>query len=162
MSKRRHVHIDKKQIRALKRNIDARQIKLISALTNAADDVLLNAEANAKELAPRDSGQLEQSITASRAVYKKGIISGTVGSNLVYALRRHEEEPREGVYDKYEDGVKYTGYYVNGRGEMTRMKPKVNGFTPGRKYLENSGTINQKHWKQEMNKAITDTYKGLT
>ncbi|PTK52368.1 hypothetical protein BUZ61_14815, partial [Staphylococcus nepalensis] len=90
MSKRRHVHIDKKQIRALKRNIDARQIKLISALTNAADDVLLNAEANAKELAPRDSGQLEQSITASRAVYKKGIISGTVGSNLVYALRRHE------------------------------------------------------------------------
>ena len=58
--------------------------------------------------------------------------------------------------------MKYTGYYVNGRGEMTRSKSKVNGFTPGRKYLENSGTINQKHWKQEMNKAITDTYKGLT
>lgn len=158
---RKHVAIDTKQIKALRADIDARQHKLIGNMIRAADEVLLNTEADSKALAGRDSGRLEQSINASRAKYSNDVISGRVGSNLVYALRRHEEQPRIGTYNKYEDGVKYEGYYFNGRGELTRAKPSVSGFKPGRKYLENAGTINEKHWRRNLTDAITDTYKGL-
>lgn len=155
------VVIDTKQVKALRADIDARQHKLIGNMLRAADEVLLNTEADSKALAGRDSGRLEQSIRASQAKYSNDVISGRVGSNLVYALRRHEEQPRIGSYNKYEDGVKYEGYYFNGRGELTRAKPSVSGFKPGRKYLENSATINEKHWRSNLVDAIKDTYKGL-
>lgn len=155
------VVIDTKQVKALRADIDARQHKLIGNMLRAADEVLLNTEADSKALAGRDSGRLEQSIRASQAKYSNDVISGRVGSNLVYALRRHEEQPRMGSYNKYEDGVKYEGYYFNGRGELTRAKPSVSGFKPGRKYLENSATINEKHWRSNLVDAIKDTYKGL-
>lgn len=155
------VLIDTKQVKALRADIDARQHKLIGNMLRAADEVLLNTEADSKALAGRDSGRLEQSIRASQAKYSNDVISGRVGSNLVYALRRHEEQPRIGSYNKYEDGVKYEGYYFNGRGELTRAKPSVSGFKPGRKYLENSATINEKHWRSNLVDAIKDTYKGL-
>lgn len=155
------VVIDTKQVKALRADIDARQHKLIGNMLRAADEVLLNTEADSKALAGRDSGRLEQSIRASQSKYSNDVISGRVGSNLVYALRRHEEQPRMGSYNKYEDGVKYEGYYFNGRGELTRAKPSVSGFKPGRKYLENSATINEKHWRSNLVDAIKDTYKGL-
>lgn len=160
MAKNR-VKIDAKQVKALRANIDARQHQLIANMKDAADEVLMNAEADSKALVGRDGGQLENSIIASPAVYSNDVISGKVGSNLVYALRRHEEHERIGTFNKYEDGVKYEGYYYNGRGELTRAKPNVGGFKPGRKYLENAGTINQPHWRNNLTDAVTDTFKGL-
>lgn len=158
---RERVRIDTKKVKALRADIDARQHRLIANMKDAADEVLMNAEADSKALVGRDSGQLEQSITASRAIYSNNVISGRVGSNLVYALRRHEEHERIGTFNKYEDGVKYEGYYFNGRGELTRANPNVGGFKPGRKYLENAGTINQPHWRNNLTDAVTDTFKGL-
>lgn len=158
---RKHVAIDTHKIKALRKDIGARQVKLIGNLKSAADEVLLNTEGDAKALSPRDSGRLEQSIISTRATYKNDVISGRVGSNLVYALRRHEEHERKGSYNKYEDGVKYEGYYFNGRGELTHAKPSVNGFKPGRKYLENAGTINENNWANNLSDAVNDTFKGL-
>lgn len=158
---KKNVKIDTKQIKALRKDIDYRQEKLIGNMVKAADEVLLNTEADSKALAPRDSGRLEQSIQASRAHYANDTISGSVGSNLVYALRRHEEHERMGSYDKYEDGVRYEGYYFNGRGEMTRAKPSISGFKPGRKYLENGATLNEGNWRNNLADAINDTFKGL-
>ncbi|MDW3783626.1 HK97 gp10 family phage protein [Staphylococcus saprophyticus] len=155
------VRIDTKQVKALRSNIASRQRLLIGNMIDAADEVLLNAESDAKALAGRDSGQLENSINSSQATYSNDKISGKVGSNLVYALRRHEEHERMGTYNKYEDGVKYEGYYFNGRGEMTRAKPSIEGFKPGRKYLENAGTLNETNWRNNLTQAVTDTYKGL-
>lgn len=158
---KKKVSIDTKQVKALRADIDARQHKLIGNMLHAANEVLSEVETDAKGLAPRDSGRLEQSIEASQAKYRNDVISGSVGSNLVYALRRHEEQPRKGTYNKYEEGVKYKGYYFNGRGELTREKEKVKKQKPGRKYLENSATINEKHWRSNLANAIKDTYKGL-
>jgi len=160
MAKER-IKIDTRKVKALRADIDARQHKLIGNMVNAADEVLLNTEADSKALVGRDSGRLENSINASKAIYRNDVISGRVGSNLVYALRRHEEQPRIGTYNKYEDGVKYEGYYFNGRGELTRAKPNVGGYKAGRKYLENAANINQKHWRNNLTEAVIDTYKGL-
>ncbi|MCY1563818.1 HK97 gp10 family phage protein [Staphylococcus pettenkoferi] len=155
------VHIDPTQIKALRADINTRQHELVTNLKVAADEVLLNTEADAKALSPRDSGRLEQSIHSSNASYHMGKISGVVGSNLVYALRRHEEKPRIGTYHKYDHHVRYDNYYYNGRGELTRAKPNVGEFSPGRKYLENAQTLNQENWKNHLQKAVKRTYKGL-
>ncbi|WP_213667613.1 HK97 gp10 family phage protein [Staphylococcus capitis] len=158
---KRNIDIDTKQVRALQLNLGRRQQQLASNIKRAANEVLLNTEADAKALSPRDKGRLENSIRASRATYDNGYVSGVVGSNIVYALRRHEEQPRLGTWHKYEDGVKYEGYYIDGRGEVTRAKPEVNGFRPGRKYLSNAQLINKENWQNNIGEAIADTYKGL-
>lgn len=155
------VDIDTKQIKSLRVDMAQRESKLAHNIKKSANDVLLNAESDSKALAPRDGGRLESSITSSKAKYESGYVSGVVGSNLVYALRRHEEAPRIGTYNKYEDGVKYEGYYVNGRGEITRSKPNVGGFKPGRKYLYNSSLLNEMNWRNSIAEAIADTYRGL-
>ncbi len=158
---KRNIDIDTKQVRALQLNLGRRQQQLASNVKRAANEVLLNTEADAKALSPRDKGRLENSIHASRATHTAGYVSGVVGSNLVYALRRHEEQPRLGTWNKYEDGVKYEGYYIDGRGEVTRAKPEVNGFRPGRKYLSNAQLLNKDNWRDNIAEAIADTYRGL-
>ena len=158
---KRNIDIDTKQVRALQLNLGRRQQQLASNVKRAANEVLLNTEADAKALSPRDKGRLENSIHASRATYTAGYVSGVVGSNLVYALRRHEEQPRLGTWNKYEDGVKYEGYYIDGSGEVTRAKPEVNGFRPGRKYLSNAQLLNKDNWRDNIAEAIADTYRGL-
>lgn len=160
MAKKR-VDIDTKQIKAMRLKLKGKHQVLAQRVTTAANEVLFNVEEQAKALAPRDGGRLEQSINSTPAHYNNGKISGKVGSNLVYALRRHEEAPRMGTYHKYEDGVRHEGYYYNGRGELTRAKPNIGGFKPGRKYLENSSLLNEKNWKNNINDAIHDTYKEL-
>lgn len=159
--RRQNVSIDTKQVKGLQANINKSQTNMEKNITRAANEVLTNTEADAKNLAPRDKGDLENSIRASKAVYSRGNVSGTVGSNLVYALRRHEEKPRMGTYNKYENGVKYVDYYINGRGEMTRAKQEVHGHQPGRKYLTNASLINEENWTNNIKDAIADSYKGL-
>ncbi|MEB5827116.1 HK97 gp10 family phage protein [Staphylococcus haemolyticus] len=158
---RRNIDIDTKQVKALQLDMGGRQKLLATNVKRAANEVLLNAESDAKSLSPRDKGRLENSINASKATYTDGYVSGVVGSNLVYALRRHEEQERKGTYHKYENGVKYADYYINGRGEVTRAKPEVSGYVPGRKYLSNACEINKDNWRNNIGDAIADTYRGL-
>lgn len=96
------------------------------------------AEEGAKALVHHDHGDLEDSLSFDRAKKEGRNIVVHGGSNLEYALRRHEEPYRPGVHDKYENGRHYPNYYLNGRGRGTHRKPKWRGYKPGRKYLENT------------------------
>ncbi|MCI2770692.1 HK97 gp10 family phage protein [Staphylococcus warneri] len=158
---KRYVSIDSSDVKGLRFDMASREKQLATNIKRAANEVLLNAEDDSKALSPRDNGRLENSINASKATYVDGYVSGNVGSNLVYALRRHEEEPRKGTYNKYEDGVKYVDYYINGRGEVTRAKTNVKGISPGRKYLYNASLLNTLNWRNNIAEAITDTFKGV-
>lgn len=134
--------------------------KLVTNMIKKANKVGYQVEADAKALAPRDTGQLEQSIQSTGAKYVNGQISLSVGSPLVYALRRHEEPSRKGMYNKYARGVTYTDYYINGRGELTRAKPNVGSFEPGRKFLTNAKLLNQSRWRSQLANVVTETYGG--
>lgn len=134
--------------------------KLVTNIIKKANKVGYQVEADAKALAPRDMGQLEQSIQSTGAKYVNGQISLSVGSPLVYALRRHEEPSRKGMYNKYARGVTYTDYYINGRGELTRAKPNVGSFEPGRKFLTNAKLLNQSRWRSQLANVVTETYGG--
>lgn len=134
--------------------------KLVTNIITKANKVGYQVEADAKALAPRDTGQLEQSIQSTGAKYVNGQISLSVGSPLVYALRRHEEPSRKGMYNKYARGVTYTDYYINGRGELTRAKPNVGSFEPGRKFLTNAKLLNQSRWRSQLANVVTETYGG--
>lgn len=160
MARRRHIDIDTRQIEVLAKDFKKSKNKMYQNMLDAADKVLLNTEHDAQALAPRDRGELEASIKASEAKLQNGTISGSVGSDNVYSLRRHEEEPREGSYHKYEEGVRYDNYYFNGRGELTRVKPTLYGQAPGRKYLSRAGNLNQDNWKNDLANAIRQTYGG--
>lgn len=96
------------------------------------------AEEGTKALVHHDHGDLEDSINFDKAKKEGGRIIVRGGSNIVYALRRHEEPYRMGVHHKYERGRKFPGYYVDGRGQGTRGKPSWRGYKPGRKYMENA------------------------
>lgn len=101
-------------------------------------DLGVLAEEGTKALAPHDEGNLEDSINFDSAKKQGGNIIVQGGSNLEYALRRHEEPYRMGVHDKYGDGRKTPDYYVGGRGRATHRKPPWRGYKPGRKYLDNA------------------------
>ncbi len=98
------------------------------------------AEEGTKALAPHDKGDdgLTGSINFDKAKKEGNSIVVRGGSNLEYALRRHEEPYRPGVHAKYERGRHYPGYYVDGRGAGTRGKSNWRGYQPGRKYMENA------------------------
>ncbi len=96
------------------------------------------AEEGTKALVHHDHGDLEDSINFDKAKKEGRDIIVRGGSNLVYALRRHEEPYRMGVHHKYENGRKFPNYYVGGRGRGTHAKPMWRGYKPGRKYMENA------------------------
>lgn len=96
------------------------------------------AEEGAKALVHHDEGNLEDSINFDKATKENGEIVVRGGSNLEYALRRHEEPYRMGVYDKYSEGKHWPNYYVGGKGRGTHRKSAWRGYKPGRKYLENA------------------------
>jgi hypothetical protein len=96
------------------------------------------AEEGTKALVHHDEGTLEDSINFDKAKKEGSDIVVRGGTNLVYALRRHEEPYRPGVHDKYSEGKKWPNYYLNGRGRGTHRKPRWRGYKPGRKYMENA------------------------
>jgi len=96
------------------------------------------AEEGTKALVHHDEGTLEDSISFDKAKSYGSIIEVKGGTNLDYALRRHEEPYRMGVHHKYKEGKKWPNYYVAGRGRGTWNKPMWRGYRPGRKYMENA------------------------
>lgn len=118
------------------------------------EDFGIHVESIAKELAPVDSGDLENSIKASKVIVQGEQFSITIGTNNEYALRRHEEPESSGIRPKYERGVKYDKFYINGRGEKTRKKPNVRGYKPGRKYLTNAVKATEEDWNTLCERVI--------
>lgn len=93
-------------------------------------------EEGSRALAQYDTGELEESITFDKARMEGDTVVVEGGSNSPYAVRRHEEPYRMGVYDKYDNGAKFEDYYLNGRGRDTYGKGPWMGEKPGRKFME--------------------------
>lgn len=120
----------------------------------------LLVEEGTRALAQKDTGDLEESINFSRAE-KQGqafVVEG--GSNLKYALRRHEEPYRRGKYPYYDDGAKFPNYYVNGLGRRTRLKPNWRGERPGRKYMQRAINVTEKDFGVMMDRVYARLMVG--
>ena len=122
----------------------------------------LLVEEGTKALAPKDTGDLEDSISFDRA--KKQGFEYTVegGSNLKYALRRHEEPYRMGTHPKYDDGSRFDNYYVGGRGRRTSRKTNWRGYRPGRKYLLNAVTATEEDWNKMLERVLERMMGGMS
>lgn len=118
------------------------------------------AEEGSKSLAPRDSGDLETSIQSQPVAWKGDVIEGSVGSNLSYALRRHEAPERLGERDKYDNGVREADYYKDGKGRRTRQKTTWRGQMPGRKYIERAVVATEEEYEMIMAEALERTLGG--
>lgn len=118
------------------------------------------AEEGSRALAHRDSGDLEASIHADPIRSSTGKVEGAVASNLSYALRRHEEPVRKGSHDKYDNGSKFSDYYVDGRGERTRQKASWRGEKPGRKFMGRAVRVTEKDFDAIFAKALEKTLRG--
>lgn len=117
-------------------------------------------EEGSRALAPRDGGDLESSIKAEATKIEGDRVIGSVGSNLEYALRVHEEPGRRGRFPKYDAGVKEDDYYQDGLGRRTRQKSAWRGELPGRKYLERAVVATEDDFDRFMAESLERTLKG--
>ena len=122
--------------------------------------VALQAEKYARQLAPKDTGDLEASIHAGGVTREGNSFVVYVGTNQEYATYIHELNS-SGWGPKYEKGIKIEGYYQDGRGRRTRAKPKVKDYLPGRKYLRNAIVLSDVHLETAMNRAIERVFGGV-
>lgn len=129
-------------------------------LLDEMDKIGLTCEDYAKALAPRDSGELEDSIHSTQARVEGRSFVVYVGTNMEYATYVHELNNVRPVGDKYERGVKYPNYYIRGRGTGTRQKPNVKGYQPGRKFLQHAVILTDKHFEQAMERALERLLEG--
>lgn len=145
--------------------------EFIDQLDDAANNVEHNMISAMKEyeslvdegtrsLAPRDDGDLENSFTIDIPKLVGNTVVGGISSNLIYALRRHEDPYRPGVHDKYDNGTKYEDYYVDGRGQRTRQKPAWRGQRPGRKYMARAVELTERDYDEIFAQALEDTLRG--
>lgn len=116
-------------------------------------------EEGGKALAPEDEGDLAASINFSGLTVTANGVEGEVGSNLVYALRRHEEPYRIGKFPKYSNGAKFPDYYKDGRGAGTRSK-SWRGYPAGRKYLENAVKATQEYYEEMLQRILERALNG--
>lgn len=116
-------------------------------------------EEGGRSLAPEDTGDLAASIRFSGLRFSGNGVEGDVGTNLIYALRRHEEPYRYGTFPKYNNGSKFPNYYINGRGAVTRTK-SWKGYPAGRKYLENAVLALQDYYNQMLQRIMDRTLNG--
>lgn len=129
-------------------------------LLDAMKEYIMLAEEGAKALAPRDSGDLEESIQFKPPTIQGDKVVSEGGSNLAYALRRHEEPYGSGFGDKYDNGLLVVKYYTDGKGIRTLQKPSWRGEQPGRKYLERAVAITEDEFEKIMAKALEKTLGG--
>ncbi|WP_416349709.1 HK97 gp10 family phage protein [Mammaliicoccus lentus] len=129
-------------------------------LLDEMDKIGLTCEDYAKALAPRDSGELEDSIHSTQARVEGRSFVVYVGTNMEYATYVHELNNVRPVGDKYERGVKYPNYYIRGRGTGTRQKPSVKGYQPGRKFLQRAVILTDQHFEKAMERALERLLEG--
>lgn len=119
---------------------------ILEELDESIDNIIIEeysrygmlVEEGARSLAPHDDGDLEDSINFQRCKKEGNTFVVEGGSNLSYALLRHEAPEKSGTRPKYDRGAKFPSYYVNGRGKRTRAKGTWRGKQAGRKYLTNA------------------------
>ncbi|GGB41713.1 hypothetical protein GCM10011409_19060 [Lentibacillus populi] len=100
-------------------------VELLDKMDNKSEEIIIDemtkfgmlAEEGTKALVHHDEGTLEDSINFDKATKEGSDIVVRGGTNVIYALRRHEEP---------------------GRGPGTLAKPAWRGYQPGPKYMENA------------------------
>ena len=117
-------------------------------------------EEGGQALAPYDGGELETSIQFKDFRHVGNRMEGAVGSDLKYALRRHEDPYKEGTRDKYDAGVKFEEYYTDGRGQETILRPGWRGQKAGRKYLERAVDASETDFNEIMGEVYEKTFRG--
>lgn len=146
-----------KELQAEMRSAPKRFNKL---LIKELNNIGLTTEKYAKGLVSYDSGELEDSIFSTKAKSYGNMYVVYVGTNMEYARYIHELYNPTGRGDKYERGVKYPNYYIGGRGKRTRDKPKVKGYTPGRKYLRNAVVLTEPDIEEAMERVLISLLEG--
>lgn len=102
-------------IEEVKRNLEAWERSALASLISAVDSCGEDLLQKSKALAPKLTGDLEDSGAKNGVTVTATEASTSVGFHKIYAARRHEEAARPGL--------------------ITRGKPDVDGMRPGRKYL---------------------------
>ncbi|MFD1066689.1 HK97 gp10 family phage protein [Oceanobacillus locisalsi] len=126
----------------------------------AMKEYLKLVEEGAKALSPRDEGDLEDSIQFTNPKMEGFKVVSEGGSNLDYALRRHEQPYSSGTWSKYDNGALIEGYYTDGRGQRTWSKGSWRGEQPGRKYLERAIQLTEDDFEKIMARALEKTLGG--
>lgn len=118
-------------------------------------------EEGAKALTFKDYGDLEESIHAEPAKWKGGDrLEASVGTNLEYALRLHEQPYKPGTRPKYDRGIKIDDYYIDGRGRRTRNRRNWRGQPPGRKFISRAVDVTEDDFREIMTEAYRDVLRG--
>lgn len=142
------INIELDGIKEFVEHLDNLQFEMEKIIVEEMTDISMLAEEGAKALAPKDVGDLADSITFDGAVNEGGLITVRGGSNLSYALERHEAPYGSGTYSKYDMGRLIPDYYVDGRGLRTRRSNGWRGYPAGRKYLENMMKAIEPDWQR--------------
>lgn len=137
-------------------------VLLMRNLKAGMTDYSLLVETGSRKLAQRYEGELMRSIIAKKVNVLAGLVIGEVGSNLVYAWRRHEEPYRRGTHDMYDAGVKFPKYYKDGLGRRTRQKSSWRGQLPGRKFIERTVNVTEEDFEEIFDAVLEATLRGVT
>lgn len=126
------------------------------------EDYTALVETGARELAQYFDGDLAESIVARDVVIKSGVVTGEVGSVLIYAWRRHEEPYRKGRHDLYDRGIRLVGFYKDGLGARSRGSTRMGwrGQMPGRKYLERAIVASEEDFQSIFDNVLAATLNG--
>ncbi|AYP68829.1 hypothetical protein BpsM61_00055 [Bacillus phage vB_BpsM-61] len=141
---------------------------LLDEMVDGMDEIIedeytkfgLLVEEGARALAPRDLGDLTDSIASEGASVSKSEITVEITVGSEYGIYQHELEPRPGSHPKYDRGAKLPDYYQNGRGLKTRGKPGWRGEQAGRKYLERAVQLTEKDFDEMNERALERIMEG--
>lgn len=156
-----HLDIEWDGLRELEELFGEMDDLLVRNMKAGMQEYDLLVETGARKLAPRYEGELMRSIIAGNVVVYGGLVVGTVGSNLSYAWRRHEEPYRRGKHPLYDNGIKRRDWYINGRGQRTRQKSSWRGHLPGRKFLENAVIATEGDFEDIFDEVLDATLRGV-
>lgn len=137
--------------------------RLLNQMDDAMEQIMIEeyskfgllVEEGTRALAPKDKGDMTDTINSDRAKRDGQGIFVEIGVGSVYGLYQHEKRLRPGIHPKYDRGAKFPNYYQNGYGQKTRSKPSWRGEKPGRKYLERAVTLTEPDF-DEMNERVLD------
>jgi hypothetical protein len=154
------IHIEWEGLAELEQLFDGMDDAFMRILKEEYTDYGMLVEEGSKALVHHDESDLEDSINFGQAEPEGSGVAVEGGSNSKYALKRHERPYRMGRHPKYENGAKFPDYYVNGRGEGTRSKPKWRGKMPGRKYLLNAINATERDYEKMLERILERTLEG--
>lgn len=147
MANRKIFSFELEGIESILNRLDELEKEIDQRLEETLTRLALKVIADAKKLAPIDSGDLEAALIigeVKRTIAGMYIDLGTSPEVDDYAVVQHEG------FRKTKAGK----LVVMTPGEKTRSKPAHGGYMPGKKYLENALKMNEKLILEELSKLL--------